>query len=213
MIKSCAWFLTANPVKIWRQNRKTNQKAKELNNILSQFVFFSLELIHSWSMTCDMDLKIISLMAILWPFAWCQLVPSCGLATDCKNCTIIRDCVWCRQPVSLFSNANLNFKQWCKFFYLLQSFNGDRCMKRDEADRCSTQFVVDPQVLIQLIEDNPLAEAQKSEDPIQLRPQRVSMSNARKGNIKSFFKTKKNSWNVWLRNRSILYDSGWIQAS
>ncbi|XP_032788871.2 integrin beta-PS [Daphnia magna] len=110
-------------------------------------------------MTCDMDLKIISLMAILWPFAWCQLVPSCGLATDCKNCTIIRDCVWCRQP----------------------SFNGDRCMKRDEADRCSTQFVVDPQVLIQLIEDNPLAEAQKSEDPIQLRPQRVSMSNARKG--------------------------------
>lgn len=112
-----------------------------------------------------------------------------------------------------FSNANLNFKQWCKFFYLLQSFNGDRCMKRDEADRCSTQFVVDPQVLIQLIEDNPLAEAQKSEDPIQLRPQRVSMSNARKGNIKSFFKTKKNSWNVWLRNRSILYDSGWIQAS
>lgn len=66
-------------------------------------------------------------------------------------------------------------------------------MKRDEADRCSTQFVVDPQVLIQLIEDNPLAEAQKSEDPIQLRPQRVSMSNARKGNIKSLFKTKKNS--------------------
>lgn len=62
-------------------------------------------------MTCDMDLKIISLMAILWPFAWCQLVPSCGLATDCKNCTIIRDCVWCRQPVSLFFfNANLNFK-------------------------------------------------------------------------------------------------------
>lgn len=56
-------------------------------------------------------------------------------------------------------------------------------MRRDEADQCSAQFVIDSQVSIKNVQNVPLAEAHKSDDPVQLKPQRVSMSNARNGNI------------------------------
>ena len=54
-------------------------------------------------------------------------------------------------------------------------------MKRDQSDQCSAQFVVDSQVFIKYIQNVPLAEAHKLDDPVQLKPQRVSMSNARNG--------------------------------
>ncbi|EFX68653.1 hypothetical protein DAPPUDRAFT_301280 [Daphnia pulex] len=110
-----------------------------------------------------MDLKITSLViAIFWPLAWSQL-DSCASAVDCGRCTTIPDCVWCRET----------------------NFNGDRCMTRDQAKKaqsqCSSQFVVDPQVFIDYVKNVPLAEASKLDDPIQLKPQRVSVSNARNG--------------------------------
>lgn len=54
-------------------------------------------------------------------------------------------------------------------------------MKRDEADQCSAQFVVDTQVFIKYVQNVPLGEAHKLDDPVQLKPQRVSVSNARNG--------------------------------
>ena len=54
-------------------------------------------------------------------------------------------------------------------------------MKRDQSDQCSAQFVVDSQVFIKYIQNVPLAEAHKLDDPVQLKPQRVSLSNARNG--------------------------------
>nr|CAH0109134.1 unnamed protein product [Daphnia galeata] len=107
-----------------------------------------------------MDLKMISLMiAIFWPLAWSQLEDTCASTIDCGNCATIKDCVWCRQP----------------------NFSGNRCMNRDQSDQCSAQFVVDSQVFIKYIQNVPLAEAHKLDDPVQLKPQRVSLSNARNG--------------------------------
>ena len=55
-------------------------------------------------------------------------------------------------------------------------------MRRKQAkDRCSTRFVVDSQVSIEYVQNVPLAEASGLEHPVQLKPQRVSMSNARNG--------------------------------
>ena len=54
-------------------------------------------------------------------------------------------------------------------------------MKRDQAAKCSPQFVVDSQLTLERLQDLPLAEAQGLDDPIQLKPQRVSMRNARNG--------------------------------
>ncbi len=56
-------------------------------------------------------------------------------------------------------------------------------MTRDQAQtaQCSPQFVVDPQEFIKYVQNVPLAEASKVDDPIQLKPQRVTVSNARNG--------------------------------
>lgn len=47
--------------------------------------------------------NIITLLMLLifWPMlTWSQIDP-CASATNCGVCTLIPDCVWCRQPVRI----------------------------------------------------------------------------------------------------------------
>ena len=55
-------------------------------------------------------------------------------------------------------------------------------MLRNQAkEKCAQPFVVDSEVSIKYLKNDPLTRESSLDDPIQLRPQRISMTNVRKG--------------------------------
>ncbi len=55
-------------------------------------------------------------------------------------------------------------------------------MRNNAASRCLFQFVIDSKVSVKYVKNDPLTQDRTSDDPIQLRPQHIIMSNVRIGN-------------------------------
>ena len=54
-------------------------------------------------------------------------------------------------------------------------------MRKHATMKCAQTFVIDSEVSIDYLEDEPLTQNRVSNDPIQLRPQHVSLTNVRIG--------------------------------
>nr|CAG4641733.1 EOG090X076T [Eurycercus lamellatus] len=64
----------------------------------------------------------------------------------------------------------------------LRVFFGDRCHSRNMATNCKHEFIVDSQIKSNLIKDKPLT-AKGNDDPVQLKPQKISLTNMRAGQV------------------------------
>ena len=57
-----------------------------------------------------------------------------------------------------------------------------RCNTRDQSQKCKKDMLIDPVSQFEVINDEPLTVDKGVENPVQLRPQKVSLTNMRVGN-------------------------------
>ncbi|XP_046454931.1 integrin beta-PS-like [Daphnia pulex] len=99
----------------------------------------------------------------------CVFIISSGNASDpclplttCGECIRVLNCVWCSK-VSTSKNGT------------------NRCQLRDRMESCPSESLIDPVPIYKVIEDNPLTRSNRKSEPIQLHPQRASLTNLRHG--------------------------------
>ena len=65
----------------------------------------------------------------------------------------------------------------------MQYLNGNRCMLRENRNQCTAKhYVIDSQLNFTLIRNDQLTGVEKVKNPVQLRPQRATLTNVRVGN-------------------------------
>ncbi|KAI9549957.1 hypothetical protein GHT06_007613 [Daphnia sinensis] len=102
----------------------------------------------------------------------------CLSPTTCGECIRVPNCVWCSHTMMS-----------------VQGNDSRRCQLRDLMTYCPLESLVDPIPVEKILVDIPMTRSLRIDEPTQLHPQRVSLTNLRQGlvhNISMQFKVVKN---------------------